>query len=106
MIKSECEVSGLKQALSHMSDKVGSLVSSSCLVQLQHNERQVKYMDMKSVVKSSEYSPMDELYSVMFQAKHEDLSSKFVEDIKVLPEPAVVLASGYQLNDLVLFGTR
>ena len=83
MIKSECEVSGLKQALSHASDKVGGLVSSSCLGQLQRNEQQVKYMYMKSVVKSSEYNPMNELYSVMFQAKQEDLSSKFVRDIKV-----------------------
>lgn len=61
---------------------------------------------MKSVVKSNEYNPADELYSVMFQAKQEDSSSKFVRDIKVLPEPAVVLASEYQLDDLVHFGTR
>jgi len=59
-------------------------------------------------VKSSlkEFNPADELYSVMFQAKQEDVSNSFVRDMKVLPEPAVILASDYQLDDLVRFGTN
>ena len=39
----------------------------------------------------------------MFQAKQDVLNS-FVHDMKVLPEPAVMLASNYQLDDLVRFG--
>ena len=46
------------------------------------------------------------MYLVMFQAKQEDVSNTFVRDMKVLPEPAVMLASDYQLNDLVRFGTN
>ena len=38
----------------------------------------------------------------MFQAKQEDASNSFVRDMKVLPEPAVIVASDYQLDDLVL----
>jgi len=36
----------------------------------------------------------------MFQAK-QDVSNSFVRDMKVLLEPAVILASNYQLDDLV-----
>lgn len=42
----------------------------------------------------------------MFQAKQEDISNSFVRDMKVLPEPAVMLSSDYQLDDLVRFGTN
>ena len=41
----------------------------------------------------------------MFQAKQEDTACAFIRDIKVLPDPAIVLASDYQLSDLVRFGT-
>ena len=78
-------------------------MSSSCPGQLPHNERQARYS--KSVVISSEYNTADELYSIMFQAKQEDMGHAFVRDIKVLPDPAIVLASDYQLRDLVRFGT-
>ena len=85
-----------------MSDQVGGLLSSSRPRQLPRNEHQVKHT--KSVLK--EFNPADELYLVMFQAKQEDVSNTFVRDMKVLPEPAVMLASDYQLNDLVRFGTN
>ena len=42
----------------------------------------------------------------MFQAKQEDVANCFVHDMKVLPEPAVIVASDYQLDDLVWFGTN
>ena len=68
--------------------------------QLPQNECQIKH------AKSSltEFDPADELYTVMFQAKQEDVSSSFVRDMKDLPEPEVILASDYQLDDLVRFG--
>ena len=101
LIKSECLTSGPKQAVHRVSDKVGGLLSSSCPGQLPRNERQIKHA--KSSLK--EFDPADELYTVMFQAKQEDVSSSFIRDMKVLPEPAVILASDYQLDDLVRFGT-
>lgn len=42
----------------------------------------------------------------MFQAKQEDVSNSFLCDMKVFPEPAIILASDYQLDDLVQFGTN
>ncbi len=104
LIKSECHESGPKQAMHRISDKVGGLLSSSCPGQLPRNERQMKYAKSASL-KASECKPADELYSVMFQAKQEDATNTFVRDIKVLPEPAVVLGCDYQLDDLVRFGT-
>ena len=95
MIKSECETAGPKQAIHCVSEKVGGLMSSSCPGQLPRNERQARYS--KSVAMCSEYNPADELYSIMFQAKQEDASCTFIRDIKVLPDPAIVLASDYQL---------
>ena len=103
MIKSECETAGPKQAIHRVSEKVGGLMSSSCPGQLPRNEHQARYS--KSVAMCSEYNPADELYSIMFQAKQEDASCTFIRDIKVLPDPAIVLASDYQLRDLVRFGT-
>ena len=81
---------------------MSGLLSSSCPRQLPRNERQVNHT--KSVLK--EFNPADELYLVMFEAKQEDVSNTFVRDMKVLPEPAVMLASDFQLNDLVRCGTN
>ena len=100
-IKSECLTSGPKQVVSNVFEKVGGLLSASYPGILPRNERQIKYA--KHAAKSDEYNPADELYSVMFRAKQE--SNAFVRDIKVLPEPVIVLASEYQLDDLVRFAT-
>ena len=103
MIKSECQTSSPKQAIHCVSEKIGGLMSSSCPMQLPRNERQARYS--KSVATCSKYNPADKLYSVMFHAKQEDASCTFICDIRVLPDPAIVLASDYQLHDLVRFGT-
>ena len=98
LIKSECKTSGPKQTVHRVSDQVDGLLLSSCPGQLPRNERQIKHV--KSSVK--QFNPVDEVYSVMFEAKQEDASNSFVRDMKVLPEPAVIVASDYQLDDLVL----
>ena len=104
LVKAECQASGPKEEIHRVSDKVGGLLSSSCPSQLPRNECQRKYI--KSSSKATEYNPADELYSVMFKAKQEDPQSIFVRDVRVLPDPALVLASDYQLDDLVRFGTN
>lgn len=77
-----------------------------CLVSYHHHalDNYLEVKHTKSVLK--ELNPADELYLVMFEAKQEEVSNTFVRDMKVLPEPAVMLASDYQLNDLVRFGTN
>jgi len=104
LVKTKCQASGSKEAIHRVSDKVGGLLSSSCPGQLPRNECQMKYI--KSSSKATEYNPADELYSVMFKTKQEDPQSIFVRDVRVLPDPALVLASDYQLDDLVRFGTN
>lgn len=104
LVKTECQTCGPKETVHRVSDKVGGLVSSSCPGQLPRNERQVKYV--RSASKATEYNPADELYSVMFKAKQEDSQSMFVQDVRVLPDPALVLANDYQLDDLVRFAAN
>lgn len=47
----------------------------------------------------------DELFVMMQQAKLGDHVGLFVRDLKAVPEPAIVVARDYQLQDLVRFAT-
>lgn len=103
MIK--CESScGPKETMSRVCSRAGGIQAAAAPGQLPRNERQVKYL--KHAAKSSSCNPADELYSVMFQAKQEDQNNTFVRDIKVLPDPAILIAKDYQLDDLVRFSTN
>jgi len=103
MIK--CESScGPKETMSRVCSRAGGIQAAAAPGQLPRNERQVKYL--KHAAKSFSYTPADELYSVMFQAKQEDQNNTFVRDIKVLPDPAILIAKDYQLDDLVRFSTN
>ena len=101
LVKMECQDSGPKQVLHNVSSRIGGLLSSSCPGELPRNERQIKY---EKKVKVPGCNPADELYSIMFKARQELIT--FVRDIKVLPEPAIILALDYQLDDLVRFATN
>ena len=50
-------------------------------------------------------NPADELYEVMFAAKQEEKGSKYIRAIKVIPDPALVLATDSQIYDLTHFCT-
>ena len=93
-----------QETMSLVCSRAGGIQAAAAPGQLPRNERQVKYL--KHAAKSSSYNPADELYSVMFQAKQEDQNNAFVRDIKVLPEPAILIAKDYQLDDLVRFSTN
>ncbi len=60
----------------------------------------------KGKSKASTSNPADELYEVMFRAKQEEKGSTFIRALKVLPDPAVVLATDRQLRDLNRFCTN
>ena len=51
-------------------------------------------------------NPADELYEVMFAAKQEEKGSKYIRAIKVIPDPALILATDSQINDLNRFCTE
>ena len=83
-----------------MSSNVGSLLTITSLGQLPRNEWQIKHA--AKVSQSLSCNPVDELYAIMLEAKQQDASMSFIRDMKVLPEPAIIL-SDYQLDDLVRF---
>ena len=58
------------------------------------------YFQKKNVL-----NPADELYEVMFTAKQEEKGSKYIRAIKVIPDPALVLATDSQIYDLARFCT-
>ena len=50
-------------------------------------------------------SSNDELFVVMSQCKSIDMTAHFIRDVKAGPDPALVLATDQQLNDVVKFFT-
>lgn len=47
----------------------------------------------------------DELFIAMTECKSKDVTARFVRDVKAAPEPALVLATDQQLDDVVRFAT-
>ena len=104
-IKKECISKGPKAVVEQVSSEVGGVSEPG---QLPRNELQVSNQKRKG--KSSEAvtivgknAAADDLFVIMQQAHTQDPSHKFVRDIKTAPEPAIVLASEQQHNDLVRF---
>ena len=50
--------------------------------------------------KKSTSNPADELHEVMFATKQEEKGSKYIRAIKVIPDPALILATDSQIDDL------
>ena len=46
----------------------------------------------------------DDLFVVMSECKSKDVTARFVRNVKAAPDPAVVLATDRQLDDMVRFG--
>ena len=44
--------------------------------------------------------PADDLFLIMQQAKLGDSNGFFVRELKAAPEPAIILAQDYQLQDM------
>ena len=90
--------------MSRVCRRAGGIQAATAPGQLPRNEHQVKCL--KYAAKSFSYNPADELYPVMLQAKQEDQNNTFVRDIKVLPDPAILIAKDYQQDNLVHFSTN
>ena len=107
-MKDECSKgSGPKKVISDVSSRVGGVVSASDSCEIPRNEQQIT--KLKSRIKTSSVpsvgAPSDELVVIMQQAFMEDKSNQFIRDIKCLREPAVIVSTERQLNDLVRFCT-
>ena len=97
MIKQEVKAAGPKDVVASVSAKVGGVIGARAPGQLPRGEMQVT--NAKRTLKFGE-GHADELFVMMQQAKTGD---RFVRDIKAAPEPAIVVASDRQLDDLVRF---
>ncbi len=97
LVKNEMGVSVPKDVVSSVSAKVGGVVGATAPGQLPRGEMQVS--NAKRAIKF-QGSQGDELYVMMQQSKAGD---GFVRDIKISPDPAIVVARDRQLDDLVRF---
>jgi hypothetical protein len=76
------------------------MITSSASVP--RNRRQVNYLKKKSNLKDP-----DPLYSLMLECKlQQGKADSFVIDVKAAPHPMCVLASQWQLDDMVRFLTN
>ena len=95
---------GNKQILSDVSSSVGGVLSASDPCSLPRSEQQVA--DVKRRLKRSNSGGSDELAVVMQKAYLEDDGNQFIREMKILREPAIVVATERQINDLVRFCTN
>ena len=108
-MKEECfKGSGPKKFVSDVSIRLGGVLAASDSCEIPRNEEQVS--KLKKRLKSSELpgssrDESDELAIVMHEALMEDKSEQFIREVKCLREPAVIVATERQLNDLVRFCT-
>ena len=105
-IKGECERSGPKHTVASVSASKGGIVCASYPGELPRNEQQVTNFKRNKVSNSIENTGVtngDALYAVMFRAHMEDSGNKFARDIKAYPNPAIIVASDRQLNDVAQF---
>lgn len=104
-IKREGDVVGPKEVLASVSKEVGGVLDSCYPGALPRNEQQITYYKNRSEGGKSSCADGNELYSVMVQAHLESGEDKFVRDVKAFPEPAIVVATTQQLQDVARFCT-
>lgn len=106
-IRSECTVSGPKEVMASVSSQGGGIVGATYPGALPRDEQQIsqmkKRLPRRFISGSSQVCTKgDELYAIMVQA-HSDDAQKFIQNIKMFPEPAVLVANDRQLTDLSRF---
>ena len=97
MIKNEIQQSGPKEVVASVSAQVGGVLQAYAPGELPRGERQAINAKRSLKFKSDE---VDELFTMMQKSKTGD---SYVRDIKSSPDPAIVIASDGQLDDLVRF---
>ena len=97
MIKDEVRKSGPKEVVASVSARVGGVLQAYAPGELPRGERQA--INAKRILKFSSDN-VDELFTMMQKSKTGD---SYVRDIKSSPDPAIIIASDRQLDDLVRF---
>ena len=106
LIKSHCS-KGPKATLHQVSSEVEGLTDSAAPGELPRSEKQVTRIRSKEKSSSSTTNNhgVDELFVVMQRAHSQDPSSQFVRGIRTTPDPAIVVFTNNQLNDMIRFCT-
>ena len=105
-IKAKCVEHGPKATVEHLSIEVGGLTGASAPGELPRNEKQVTNVRKEAKRKGCDCGPtgeVDDLFVVMQRAYSEDPQTKFIRSIRASPDPAIVLAEDFQINDLERF---
>ena len=106
LIKSTCSSVGPKEVVASVSSHAGGIVGATYPGELPRNEEQIsnfKKRRISNMGSSVHVGGANDLYTVMLNAHLEDTDKKFARCIKTYPEPAIVLASERQLNDIARF---
>lgn len=100
-IKDECNIKGPKNTVSTISTDVGGIIHATAPGELPRNEKQIFNYKQRAISRA----PADDLFAVMQQAYTDVPSNTFIRAVNAAPEPAVVVATNSQLNNLVRFCT-
>lgn len=111
-IKKECLSRGPKDAVGSISADTGGILLASAPGLLPRNEKQVTNFKAKASSSRSSTSSnksqdaaTDSLFVIMQQAYSDDPCRKYVRAVNAAPEPAIVVATDSQLNNLARFCT-
>ena len=104
-LKKEAQAYGPKEAVNSISSSSGGVMNVSGAEQLPRNEHQVSNIKHSQKKQFSGAIDADDLFIAMTECKSQDITARYVRDVKAAPDPALVLANDQQLNDLVRFCT-
>lgn len=98
---------GPKETIEYVSSQVGGVTQALGPGQLPRSEKQVTIMRRNEKLKgrSEGDAAADDLFVVMQRAHTEDPSAQFIRGIRTAPDPAIILAYDFQVNDMVRFCT-
>ena len=109
-IKQKCVDTGPKQVVASVSAVAGGVLRASAPGQLPRDEKQVTNFKAREGLASRQCATnvgkdaaADDLFLVMQKAYSEDPSNRFVRAVNVAPEPAIVVSTDGQLQDLSKF---
>ena len=110
-----CAIDGPKSVIATLSAQVGGVLQASAPGQLPRDEKQVTNFRSRVSTEQrlsncppgvSRDAAADDLFMIMQKAFTEDPSKKFVRAVNAAPEPAVMVSTDRQLQDLARFCTN
>ena len=97
---------GPKETIEYASSQVGGVAQALGAGQLPRSEKQVTNMRRSEKLKGTNGdAAADNLFVVVQRAHTEDPSAQFICGIRTAPDPAIILAYDFQVNDMVRFCT-